>query len=100
MNTQPGSPSSVLGSELTDALDRSLETSLHSLASLRSAVRTYAVYRRDRGVPLDAVIRSAVKLLFEAEEDRVTDHIPSPARDSELAIQLREWCKEDYGANH
>ena len=100
MNSQPGSTSSVLGSELTDALDRSLETSLKSLASLRLAVRTYAVHRRDRGIPLDAVIRSAVKLLFEAEEGRVTDAIPSPARDSELAVQLREWCKEDYGATH
>ena len=97
MNTQPSSPSSVLGSELTDALDRSLETSLGSLAALRAAVRAYTVHKRARGVTLDDLIRSAARMLSEAEEDRVTDVRPSPARDVELAKQLKNWCKEDYG---
>ena len=96
MNTQPLSPATVLGSELTDALDRSLETSLSSLISLRAAVHDYAIHSKNRGVPLDSVIRSAARMLAEAEEDRVTDVIPSPARDSELAKQLRQWCKDDY----
>jgi hypothetical protein len=96
MNAQPLSPAAVLGSELTDALDRSLETSLGSLISLRAAVHAYAIHSKKRGVPLDAVIRSAARMLAEAEEDRVTDFIPSPARDSELAKQLRQWCKDGY----
>lgn len=96
MNTQPSTPSSVLGTELTEALDRSLQTSLNSLISLRAAVREYAVHRRNRGVPLDSVIRAAARMLSAAEEERVTDILPSPARDSALGNQLREWCKEYY----
>jgi hypothetical protein len=38
-------------------------------------------------------------MLSEAEEDRVTDIVPSPARDSELGKQLKDWCKEDYAAS-
>jgi len=96
MNTKPLSPATLLGSELADALDRSLETSLGSMISLREAVRAYAIHSRRRGVPLDSVIRSAARMLSEAEEDRVTNVIPSPARDSELAKQLRQWCKDGY----
>lgn len=96
MNTQPHSPSAVLGSELTAALDRSLETCLKSMASLRAAVRAYSIHSKKRGVPLDALIRSAEKMLHEAEEGRVTDVTPSPGRDSELAKQLRQWCKDDF----
>ena len=98
MTTQSTSPSSVLGTELTEALERSLETSIHSLSSLRTAVRVYAVESRRRGLPLDSLIRAAAKMLSEAEEGRVTHVTPSPARDSALANQLRAWCKEDYAS--
>lgn len=97
MTNKPYSPESVLGSELTAALDRSLETSLLSLSSLRLAVRTYATHHRERGIALHSTICSAEKMLFDAEEDRVTDVTPSPARDTELAKQLRQWCKDDFG---
>jgi len=97
MNIRPSSPASVLGLELTAALDRSMETSLKSLSSLRDAVRSFTTQSRDRGVPLHAVIRSAEAMLHEAEEDRVCEVTPSPARDIVLAKQLREWCKDDFG---
>lgn len=97
MTNKPSSPESVLGSELTAALDRSLQTSFTSLSSLRLAVRTYATHHRERGIPLHSIIRSAEKLLFDAEEERVTDVTPSPGRDTELAKQLRQWCKDDFG---
>jgi hypothetical protein len=97
MNIRSSSPASVLGLEITAALDRSLETSLRSLSSLRSAVRKYTTHSRECGVPLHSVIRSAETILYDAEEDRVTDLTPSPSRDIELAKQLRQWCKDDFG---
>lgn len=81
---------------LEEALDRSVETSLHSLASLRKAIRTYAHHQKRRGVTLDSVMRAVSNVLMELEDDRATELKPVRARDPELARQLRAWCGEDY----
>lgn len=98
MTVNSESQGSALGAELAEALDRSLETSLHSLESLRKAVNSYTIYYRDRGVSLDRVMISVSKVLLDIElgRDGEGDDDVAPSRDSELARQLSVWCKEDY----
>jgi len=97
MTDKQHSPSSVLGSELTDALDRSLQTSLHSLSSLRHAVRSYTLHERNRGVSLENLLKEALTTLTDAEDDRGDLSNLAPVRDGELARQLQAWCREDFG---
>jgi len=95
-NNDAEAPSSALGTMLEEALDRSVETSLHSLAALRKAIRTYAHHQKSRGVTLDSVMRAVSNVLMELEDDRALELNPVRARDPELARQLRAWCGEDY----
>ena len=95
-HNDPDSPSTALGAMLEQALDRSVETSLHSLLSLRKAIRDYSRQQRARGMSLDSVMRAVSGALMEVEDDRATASGPSATRDPELARQLRAWCSEDY----
>ena len=81
---------------LEQALDRSVETSLHSLTSLRKAIRDYTRQQRSRGMTLDGIMRAVSGALMEVEDDRGTKAEPAEMRDPELARQLRAWCSEDY----
>ena len=99
MTNNPQSPASILGTELTDALDRSMQTSLSSLVSLRLAVRSYTIHNRDRGVSMETLLKSALNVLTEAEDDRGAFTDSYPVRDSELARHLAAWCHEDFKAH-
>ena len=95
MPNTPDSPSVALGELLSAALDRSIETSLASLESLREAVRSYTRRQKNKGMPLDSVMRALSGVLMELEDDRASgDH--APTRDPKLARQLRAWCSEHY----
>jgi hypothetical protein len=76
-------------------LDRSIETSLTSLDSLREAVQSYTQRQKNKGMPLDSVMRALSGVLMELEDDRVTGD-SAPRRDPKLARQLRAWCSEHY----
>lgn len=97
MDNHAESPRPLLGAMLEAALDRSVATSLDSFSSLRTAVRTYARHQRDRGIPLDSVMRAVSAALMEIEDDRGTAESES-VRDPNLARQLRAWCSDDYSA--
>ena len=90
------SPSSLLGDELADALDRSLQTSIDSLASLRRAVRAYTVHQRKNGVPVETLISDALKVLAQAKDGRGDNTGSDRFRDAELARQLKAWCQADF----
>ena len=97
MNSKdPDSPSTALGAMLEEALDRSLETSLDSLAALRHSVRVYTQHQKSRGMTLDSVMRAISTSLMDVEDERRTELTPVPVRDPALARQLRAWCSEDY----
>jgi hypothetical protein len=81
---------------LEQALDRSVETSLHSLVSLRKAIRDYTHHQKNRGMTLDGIMRAVSGTLMEVEDDRATGVGPDAMRDPDLARQLRAWCSEDY----
>lgn len=95
MSNIPESPSATFGELLAAALDRSVETSLTSLDLLREEVRSYTRRQKNRGMPLDSVMRAIATLLIEAEDDRALTNV-TPTRDPKLARQLRAWCSEDY----
>ena len=90
------SPAPQLGAMLEAALDRSVSTSLDSFESLRTAVRAYARNQRNRGIPLDSVMRAVAAALMEIEDDRSREQGSHSVRDPNLARQLRAWCSEDY----
>jgi hypothetical protein len=91
----PDSPSAAFGDLLASALDRSVETSLTSLDSLRDAVQAYTRRQKNKGASLDGVMRAIATLLIEVEDDRVSVN-DVPTRDPKLARQLRAWCSEHY----
>jgi hypothetical protein len=95
MPNNSDSPSPALGELLGQALDRSVETSLSSLETLRDAVRAYTRNEKNRGMPLDTVMRGISTALMEMEDERVSGDGMSP-RDPKLARQLRAWCSEHY----
>ena len=95
MPNESESPSPSLGRLLTQALDRSVETSLTSLETLREAVRAYTRNEKNRGIPLDSVMRGISGVLMQMEDDRASADDVSP-RDPVLARQLRAWCSEHY----
>lgn len=95
MPSNPDSPSPVLGELLSQALGRSVETSLASLESLRDAVRAYTRNEKNRGMSLDSVMRGISGALMEMEDDHVSGDGMS-TRDPHLARQLRAWCSEHY----
>ena len=91
------SPSTVLGTELAAALDRSLLTSLNSLAALRSAVRNYTIHERNRGVSMEGLVKQALTVLGETEDGR-RDGLQSPVKpDLALTRKLELWCREAFG---
>ena len=96
MPVNPDSPGTLLGTELTGALDRSLMTSLSSLVSLRDAVRSYTIHQRNNGVSLNDIVKGARGVLAEAEDGRNGHSTSAPARDGELARHLEEWCQHDF----
>ena len=97
MSQQADTPSSQLNEGLAEALDRAVGTSLQSLNVLRQSVREYARRQKNRGVPLDSVMRALSSVLMEAEDERKDgDGFADGARDPELARQIRAWCGEDY----
>ena len=98
MPNQPDSPSTALGPMLAQALDRSLDTSLESLLSLREAVRSYTKHQKRKGESLDSVMRGVSSVLMEIEDDRSRESPSSANRDPQLARQLRAWCGEDFNA--
>ena len=91
----PDTPSAAFGDLVASALDRSVETSLNSLHSLRDAVQAYTRNEKHKGASLDGVMRAIASLLIEAEDDRGSTNEP-PTRDPKLARQLRAWCSEHY----
>jgi len=95
MQNDSESPSAALGELLAQALDRSVETSLSSLESLRDAVRSYTRNEKNRGIALDGVMRGLSAKLMEMEDERSSSEEMSP-RDPKLARQLRAWCSEHY----
>lgn len=97
MPNTPDSPSSALGGLVSDALERSVETSLTSFASLRSAVGAYTLAQKERGRSLDSVIQAISTLLMEVEDERVNGS-STPLRDPVLARQLRAWCAEHFNS--
>ena len=96
VNNSAEPPARLFAAMLEEALDRSVATSLDSFSSLRTAVRTYARHQRDRGIPLDSVMRAVSSALMEIEDDRGSDS--DSVRDPNLARQLRAWCNDDYSA--
>lgn len=97
MSTIPDSPSHALGELLSDALERSVDTSLTSLESLQTAVRSYTRHQKNLGVSLDSIMRAISSVLMEAEDDRIVNN-GQPLRDPKLASQLRAWCGGEYSA--
>ena len=95
-NDNSNSPPPGLNLMLAQALDRSVETSLDSLAALRSAVRAYTLSERNRGMSLESVMRAVSGVLMEIEDDRKTELNAVPVRDPDLARKLRAWCGTDY----
>ena len=87
----------MFGDLLAAALDRSVETSLTSLDHLREEVQGYTRRQKNRGVPLDTVIRALSSVLMELEDDRTSAN-GAPQSDPKLARQLRAWCSEHYTA--
>jgi hypothetical protein len=85
--------SGALGIELADALDRSLQTSLDSLDSLRAAVRIYTRDGQNNGLSVDSVCAAVLKALTEAEDGR--GH-PQSSHDTDLARQIEQWCREGF----
>lgn len=98
INNDAEPPARLLGAMLEAALDRSVATSLDSFSTLRTAVRTYARHQRDRGIPLDSVMRAVSAALMEIEDDRGRGSDSGSVRDPNLARQLRAWCSDDYSA--
>lgn len=97
MPQQADTPSPQLNDGLAEALDRAVGTSLQSLHVLRQSVREYVRRQKNRGVPLDNVMRALSSVLMEAEDERQDgDGLADGARDPELARQIRAWCGEDY----
>ena len=96
MSQLPDTPSTQLNDGLAAALDRAVGTSLDSLHRLRQAVREYAQRQKNRGVPLDSVMRALSSVLMEAEDEKDGNGFADGARDPELARQIRAWCGEDY----
>ena len=95
MPNTPEAPSSALGDLLSQALNRAVNTSLSSLESLRDAVQAYTLHEKNRGMPLDSIMRGISSVLMEMEDERASPEDTSP-RDPKLARQLRAWCSESY----
>ena len=95
MPNTPESPSSTLGPLLAQALGRAVDSSLSSLESLRDAVQSYTRHEKNRGMPLDSIMRGISGVLMEMEDECASPEDISP-RDPKLARQLRAWCSECY----
>lgn len=95
MAGNPDSPS-VLRTELAEALDRSLLTSIQSLSSLRLAVRAYTIHEKDLGVSLDKIVLQARAILSDVEDDRGDRLHNEPVRDGALAREVESWSRRDF----
>jgi hypothetical protein len=96
MPENPGFPPQDLPSALSSALERAVGTSLNSLHQLRGLVIGYARRQHEHDVPLNDVIVAIGRLLMTAEDDAAPRPSAAPARDPELARQVRAWCAEGY----
>jgi hypothetical protein len=96
MQDDSDSPSRTLDGLVSDALNRSLDTSLDSLDALRKAVRSYTLHQRNRGVPLESIQGAISTVLDRLEDERSQpDELAFP--DRKLARRLSDWCSKDYG---
>ncbi len=78
---------------VSDVLAEKTEAAISDRIVLRDAACAFVAAEHERGTPLEAVIETVRSILKKAEKKG-----NASASNSELALQLIEWCKEFHGS--